>query len=178
MKAAVAKLARLIHENGDCLTTGFVGTPYLLYALSEQGETELAYTLLLQEKFPSWLYAVNQGATTMWEHWDGKKEDGSFWSRDMNSFNHYAYGAVAGWVFEEAAGITPELPGFKKVRVAPKPDARLGWLTAEVDTPSGRVVSEWRYENGEARYTISVPCDAVIVVGGKEYEVTKGTYMY
>ena len=178
MKAAVAKLARLIHENGDRLMTGFVGTPYLLYALSEQGETELAYTLLLQEKFPSWLYAVNQGATTMWEHWDGKKEDGSFWSRDMNSFNHYAYGAVAGWVFEEAAGITPELPGFKKVRVAPKPDARLGWLTAEVDTPSGRVVSEWRYENGEARYTISVPCDAVIVVGGKEYEVTKGTYMY
>ena len=128
MKAAVAKLARLIHENGDCLTTGFVGTPYLLYALSEQGETELAYTLLLQEKFPSWLYAVNQGATTMWEHWDGKKEDGSFWSRDMNSFNHYAYGAVAGWVFEEAAGITPSC-GIQEGARSSEADARLGWLS-------------------------------------------------
>lgn len=92
------KLANMIQENGNRLKTGFVGTPYLLYALSENGSSELAYDLLLQEAYSSWLYEVNHGATTIWEHWDGMKEDGSFWSTDMNSFNHYAYGAVADWI--------------------------------------------------------------------------------
>lgn len=178
-KEATAKaLANLIHENGDCLSTGFVGTPYLLYALSQNGYTDLAYTLLLQDKFPSWLYSVDAGATTIWEHWDGKKPDGSFWSRDMNSFNHYAYGSVAGWVFEEAAGITPASPGFETVRIEPKPDERLGELRAEYETKYGKVSSYWVYTDGRVRYEIETPVDAVIVINGEEHFVGKGKYLY
>lgn len=179
--AAVAdRLAALIHQNGDCLTTGFVGTPYLLYALSQHGHTDLAYTLLLQEKFPSWLYSVNQGATTIWEHWDGRRADGTFWSKDMNSFNHYAYGAVAGWVFEEAAGITPceDAPGFARVRIAPKPDPRLGELRAVLDTAAGRIRSEWSYEDGRVRCEIDTPVEAEIVIGGIVHRVGPGKYLF
>lgn len=112
-------LADLIHESGDHLTTGFVGTPFLLHALSDNGYTELAYTLLLQTSYPSWLFSVSLGATTMWEHWDGINENGDVWSKDMNSFNHYAYGAVGDWIYGKACGI--QIPedgaGFAKVRV-------------------------------------------------------------
>lgn len=175
-----AALVKLIHENGDRLTTGFVGTPYLLYALSENGYTDVAYTLLLQEKFPSWLFSVNQGATTIWEHWDSRKEDGSFWSPDMNSFNHYAYGSVASWVFETAAGITPceDLPGFAKVRVAPQPDARMGWLDVSLDTAYGTVVSRWFCEDDRVRYEIMVPVEAEIVINGKSRRVSAGSYLF
>ena len=87
------------------MATGFVGTPHILHALSENGRVDMAYKLLLNEEPPSWLYSVNKGATTMWEHWNGIKEDGSFWSADMNSFNHYAYGAVGDWLYGVVAGI-------------------------------------------------------------------------
>lgn len=177
-RAVSDKLASMIHENGDRLTTGFVGTPYLLYALSENGHIDTAYTLLTQTKFPSWLYSVGKGATTIWEHWDGLREDGSFWSRDMNSFNHYAYGAVAGWVFEEAAGIIPLKPGFAKIRVAPKPDKRLGWLEAKLDTPHGRVESRWTYSGDDVRYIVTVPTDAEIIIDGRTINVSAGTYLF
>ena len=98
-------LARLVRANGNRLTTGFVATPHLLHALSESGHSDTAYDLLLQESFPSWLYSVNNGATTIWEHWDGIREDGSVWDKDMNSYNHYAYGAVGDWLFGACAGI-------------------------------------------------------------------------
>ena len=98
-----SKLNELVKNNGNRLQTGFVGTPYLLYALSENGYAETAYSLLLQEEYPSWLYEVNHGATTIWEHWDGIRDDGTFWSSDMNSYNHYAYGSVVGWLYSVAA---------------------------------------------------------------------------
>lgn len=124
------QLARLVQDNGNRLTTGFIGTPYLLHALHRTGHTELAYTLLLQEQFPSWLYSVKRGATTVWEHWDGINEQGELWDKNMNSFNHYAYGAVADWVFSVAAGIQPveERPGFAAVRIESHPDRRLGMV--------------------------------------------------
>lgn len=179
-QALADKLAEMVRDNGNRLKTGFVGTPYLLYALSENGHIDAAYDLLCQNKFPSWLYAVEHGATTVWEHWDGLKEDGSFWSRDMNSFNHYAYGAVAGWVFETAAGITPLEPGFSKVRIAPEPDRRLGHLRAEYDTEHGKIVSAWAYDETADmfRYEITVPVEAEIVIDGKTYQVKKGTYLF
>ena len=100
-------LADMVVSCGSRLQTGFVGTPYLLHVLSSYGHTDLAYTLLLRTEYPSWLYPVTKGATTVWEHWDGIMENGDFWSTDMNSFNHYAYGAVADWVYEEAAESIP-----------------------------------------------------------------------
>ena len=114
-----AQLAELVRSNGNRLTTGFVGTPYLLHALSENGYAQTAYDLLLQTEAPSWLFSVKMGATTVWEHWDSRKADGSFWSTDMNSFNHHAYGAVADWLYAAAGGIRPGKPGYETVIFAP-----------------------------------------------------------
>lgn len=176
------QLAEKVISDGSKLQTGFVGTPYLLHVLSGYGHTDLAYTLLLRTEYPSWLYPVTKGATTIWEHWDGIMENGDFWSTDMNSFNHYAYGAVADWVYEEAAGIRPEEPGFAKVRIAPKPDARLEWLEVSLETRRGLVRSAWSHieENGckKIRYEIITPSPSVIVIGGKEKKVQAGEYVF
>ncbi len=174
-----AALNRMVIANGYKMQTGFVGTPYLLHALTDYGYAGTAYALLLQEGYPSWLYEVLHGATTIWEHWDGIKEDGSFWSADMNSYDHYAYGAVMDWVYEKAAGIRPveEHPGFEKLIVAPNPDPRLGWLDVTFDSPHGPIRSAWRYQDGKARYTISVPCDATLIVDGVTHQVAKGEYI-
>lgn len=175
-----AALNRMIVENGNKLQTGFVGTPYLLHALSDNGYAQTAYSLLLQEEYPSWLYEVNHGATTIWEHWDGIRDDGTFWSSDMNSYNHYAYGSVIGWIYEKAAGIKPveEAPGYERVIIEPVADERLGSLDVSYMTKHGTIRSSWRYENGRARYEISVPCRALVRVNGSEYDVEKGDHIF
>ncbi len=178
-KASVAKaLNDMIRANGNRLTTGFVGTPFLLHALSQNGYTETAYDLLLQEKFPSWLYSVRQGATTIWEHWDGKNEQGDFWSKSMNSFNHYAYGSVADWVYEEACGIKPKIAGFEEVIIAPKPTDKLDHLSAIIHTRNGKILSKWYHENGKIRYEIETPVSATIIIDGREYIVPSGKYLF
>lgn len=176
--ATAAQLDNLVRSNGCRLTTGFVGTPYLLYALSENGYTDTAYELLLQEAYPSWLFSVNMGATTMWEHWDGINADGKIWSKDMNSFNHYAYGAVASWVYEVAAGIKPAKPGFAKLKIEPKPNEKLGSLEASLMTRHGEVRSKWYYKDGKPRYEIVVPTEAEIIIDGKSFSAGAGTYMF
>jgi len=181
-KAICDRLVELIHESGDHLTTGFVGTPYLLHALSQNGHTDLAYTLLLQRSFPSWLFSVVQGATTMWEHWDGIREDGSVWSKDMNSYNHYAYGAVADWMYGVMLGINTveEAPGFEQVIIAPVPDARLSYANGSIDTKFGTIKSGWTIHSGSAHYSFDIPCGvkATIIVGGDTHEVDGGHYEY
>lgn len=171
-------LARMIRDAGGRMQTGFVGTPYLLHALSGHGYTELAYSLLLREEYPSWLYSVNRGATTVWEHWDGIMEDGSFWSRDMNSFNHYAYGSVIDWVYEVAAGIRPLGAGFSQVMIAPRPDRRLGSLDVSLEARSGLIRSAWRYEGDEISYEITVPVAAQAVIGGKRLDLAAGDHSF
>lgn len=172
-------LAAMIREDGRQLRTGFVGTPYILHALSHWGHGKLAYDLLLRRAYPSWLYPVGKGATTIWEHWDGIMEDGSFWSADMNSFNHYAYGAVIDWVYEQAAGIRPLEPGFAKALVAPLPDARMGWLDVRLQTRHGLVASRWEVQaDGSVRYEITVEMPAEIHIGKRTERVTPGTYTY
>lgn len=120
---AAEGLVKLIKDNEVHLTTGFVGTPYLCPTLTEIGRTDLAYELIQQRSYPSWLYSVEKGATTIWEHWDGIKEDGTFWSEDMNSFNHYAYGSIGQWMYQVMGGIQPdeEQPGFKHFYLRPQP---------------------------------------------------------
>ncbi|ANY69465.1 alpha-L-rhamnosidase [Paenibacillus sp. BIHB 4019] len=160
---AEQKLAELLKEQDDHLTTGFVGTPYLNPVLSEAGRNDLAYRLLLQEDYPSWLYQITKGATTIWEHWDGIKEDGSFWSEDMNSFNHYAYGAIGEWLYSYVAGIQPdeEEPGFKHVKISPQPGPGLTWAEARLTTMYGVVVSSWRRkEAGRMEIQVTVPGNA------------------
>ena len=173
-------LAKMIKDDGFKMQTGFVGTPYILHVLSDHGYADLAYTLLLREEYPSWLYSVNKGATTIWEHWDGIMENGDFWSMDMNSFNHYAYGSVADWIYEKAAGIQTieDYPGFERVFIAPVPDERLGWLEARIDTRHGKVVSKWAYTDDAIRYEIYVEMPAVILIDGLKTEVGPGKYMF
>ena len=179
----VAKLLELIKSFDGRMTTGFVGTPYILHVLSEAGYTDVAYQLLFEERNPSWLYSVTHGATTIWEHWNALKEDGSFWSTDMNSFNHYAYGAVCDWIYGVAAGIMPDFdnPGYKHFTVTPHPDKRLGFINCALDTPMGRVESNWYYKGDVVYYEITVPAGAtasVALPNGYRATLTEGTYHF
>ena len=179
-QAAADQLAEMVKKCGTKLQTGFVGTPYLLHVLSDYGYAELAYSLLLREEYPSWLYPVTKGATTIWEHWDGIMENGDFWSSDMNSYNHYAYGAVADWVYSVAAGIktVEEAPGYAKVRIAPVPDPRLDWLKASLHTRHGMVRSQWKKQEDLWRYEITTPVEAEVVIAGESRMVTPGTWYF
>lgn len=179
--ATATQLNELVKRAGH-LETGFVGTPYLLHALSDNGYAETAYDLLLRREYPSWLYPISKGATTVWEHWDGIKPDGTMWSTDMNSFNHYAYGAVADWMYGAAAGINsdPDRPGFEHIIFRPVTDRRLDFVKASIDTRRGTVASEWRRENGRIKYIFTVPegCGASAVIGGEKHEVGVGTHEF
>jgi len=177
-KAVTKRLVEKLHEAGDKLETGFVGTPYLLHVLSENGETELAYKLLLNTEFPSWLYPVTMGATTIWEHWDGLRPDGKLWDTNMNSYNHYAYGAVADWIYSVAAGIKPDKAGYKKAIIAPLPNKGLGTLDVTFDSVCGRFESAWYYEGDTPHYRIETPVPATVIIGERVFEVEAGSYIF
>ncbi|MBQ3141345.1 MAG: family 78 glycoside hydrolase catalytic domain [Clostridia bacterium] len=174
------QLTELIRRYGH-LTTGFVGTPYLLHALSQNGETELAYELLLRREYPGWLYPITKGATTMWEHWDGIKPDGSMWSPDMNSFNHYAYGAVGDWLYGVVCGIQRDekAPGFENIIFAPQPSKRLHWAKAEIDTAHGKIKSEWeRLDDGfRHKFTVPAGCTAIAHIDGTPIKLGEGEHV-
>ncbi|MBQ8295145.1 MAG: family 78 glycoside hydrolase catalytic domain [Clostridia bacterium] len=177
------QLDELIEESGGKMTTGFLGTPYLLHALTEVGNVKRAYDLFFREDTPSWLYAVNHGATTIWEHWNGIKEDGSFWSKDMNSFNHYAYGSVGDWIYGVVAGIdvADGGEGYKKARLAPHPDERLGFVKCRLNTVQGEIVSEWRYETEGVRFYFETPKGTeteICLPNGKTEQVGGGKHEY
>lgn len=141
------------------LTTGFLGTPVLNYALTDFGHLDLAYLLLHNERYPSWLYPVTKGATTIWERWDGIRPDGSFQTTGMNSFNHYAYGAIGEWLYSRVAGlrIDPENPGYKRIIFHPHPGGRLTHAKAKIETMYGKVSAGWGLENEHATYSIEIP---------------------
>lgn len=179
-QAVADSLASLIQKQGNMIQTGFVGTPYILHVLSRYGYSDLAYTLLLRKEYPSWLYPISKGATTIWEHWDGIKPDGSIWPSSMNSYNHYAYGSVGDWMYGVMAGINTveEAPGFRKVHFAPVPDSRIDWFKAEIDTKYGRIVSFWRYEKGKIHYEITTPVEATALIEGRNYTLSPGKHIF
>ena len=152
------RLAEDVREFGH-LTTGFLGTPHLNDALTEMGYLDLAYSLLLRDEYPSWLYPISKGATTMWERWDGIKPDGSFQDVGMNSFNHYAYGAIGDWMYRVVAGIGIDArePGYKHVMIGPRPGGDLTFARAELRTLYGDVASGWELEGDDLLVTVSVP---------------------
>ena len=175
------QLAAKVRADGVKIQTGFVGTPYILHVLSEYGHADLAWELLLRRTYPSWLYPITKGATTIWEHWDGIMPDGNFWSRDMNSFNHYAYGSVADWIYGVAAGIQvcEDAPGYARVRIAPQPTDSLDWLEASIDTKRGLVSSKWTKIEDAWRYEIETPVEAEIVLPGQTaFTVKAGKYLF
>jgi alpha-L-rhamnosidase len=157
--AAAKKLADKIHANHDLLATGFLGTPYLLEELTKAGYPELAYKLLLNTGYPSWGYMVEHGATTMWERWNGNQ---MMADPGMNSFNHYAYGAVADWIYRYAAGIdaTPLDAGFHTVILHPVFDRRLGSLDLRYQSPYGEIHSSWSVDGDTAHWTVTIPPNA------------------
>jgi alpha-L-rhamnosidase len=177
-KSVAELLVKKINDCGGHLQTGFLGTPYLLHALSRNGYGNLAYDLLLRREYPSWLYSVRCGATTVWEHWDGKKENGDFWSSEMNSFNHYAYGAVVDWIYGVAAGIIPLKPGYERIKIAPLATDRLDWLDVKYNSRQGEVCVKWSHNGGEVDYEIITPCETEIVIDGNSYTVGKGEYRF
>jgi alpha-L-rhamnosidase len=155
-------LNELVLDNDYHLTTGFVGTPYLCFALSNNGYHETAVRLLLQKTYPSWLYSITKGATTIWEHWDGIKPDGSFWSDDMNSYNHYAYGAIGDWMYRVLAGLDMDeaKPAFKRIRIQPKFGGKeLTYVHASHNSMYGRITSSWNLTNEEVTTEIEIPAN-------------------
>ena len=181
--ALADKLEELIHLFGDRMSTGFLGTPYILHALSDNGKQDVAYKLFFNEDNPSWLYSVNRGATTMWEHWNSVKEDGSFWSDAMNSFNHYAYGCVGDWMYGKICGveIAEGGAGYSKITLAPKPTRRLGFARCSIDTVRGKLESAWYYTGDMINLEFTVPdgSEACITLpDGKSETVLSGSYCY
>jgi len=148
------------------LTTGFVGTPLLCKTLSAQGHEDLAFMLLNRKEYPSWLYPVTQGATTIWERWDGQKPDGSFQDVGMNSFNHYAYGAIGEWLYRYVAGldIDPDMPGYKHILLAPHPGGGLTNAGVEFTSLYGKVKSAWRLDGKDFVYEVTVPANTTATV--------------
>lgn len=166
---AADRLVENIRSYGNHLTTGFLGTPYLCHVLTRFGHTETAYDLLLQETYPSWLYPVKMGATTIWERWDGIKPDGTFQTPSMNSYNHYAYGAIGDWMYKNIAGINPDEAGYKKIRIEPRLGRGITTASASLDTPYGVVSSSWKLENGTFKLSVSIPPNttATVIMPGR-----------
>ena len=177
------RLAALVAENGYRIATGFAGTPYVTDALTATGRLDDAYRLLLERECPSWLYPVTMGATTIWERWDSMLPDGSINPGEMTSFNHYALGAVADWMHRVVLGIDAAEPGYRSVRIAPRPGGGLTWARGSLKTRHGEVGISWKLgDAGELEATVIVP-DGVaaeidlpgsspVTVGGGEYTVS------
>ena len=148
-----------IESRGMHLSTGFVGTPYLNHVLTRFGRPDVAYALLMQKTFPSWLYPITQGATTMWERWDAWTHDKGFSDTGMNSFNHYAYGAVGDWIYSTVAGIDldPMHPGYKHVIIRPSPRDGLTHARARLESMYGPIESAWRIENSMFHLDVTIP---------------------
>ncbi|MFN8472394.1 MAG: glycoside hydrolase family 78 protein [Anaerolineae bacterium] len=184
---AAKTLADLVAAEGYKIGTGFLGTPYVCQVLTDYGYAEHAYRLLLNES-ANWLLQVRYGATTIWEHWDGIREDGSFQSARMLSFNHYAPGAVGAWLYHVVAGIRPDerAPGFAHIIVAPVPGGGLTHARAAYDSVRGRISSEWRLENGAFLLRAEIPANATativvpeayrgaVVMDGRDVRLTNG----
>jgi len=170
-------LVGLIEETGH-LTTGFLGTPYLNRVLARYGRNDVAAKLLLREEYPSWLYPVKQGATTIWERWDGQKPDGTFQSTGMNSFNHYAYGAVGQYLYDSVAGISPLEPGYRRILIKPHPGEGLTSAEAELKSPYGKIVSSWNLDGTTFTMKVTLPPNTSALVflplGRGRYQDEKG----
>jgi alpha-L-rhamnosidase len=168
------RLINDVKKRGNHLSTGFVGTPYLNHVLP----VDVGYDLLMQKTFPSWLYPVTQGATTIWERWDGWTEDKGFQDAGMNSFNHYAYGAVGSWMYQRVAGIDVAEPGYKKLFIQPTPGGGLNFAEAKLETMYGLARLAWRKAaDGSTTYEVTIPANtsaSLVLPAGASDVVTEG----
>jgi len=166
-----------IKDRDNHLSTGFLGTPYLCHVLSDNGYTDTAYDLLLQESYPSWLYPVKMGATTIWERWDGEKTDSTFEDPGMNSFNHYAYGAIGDWMYRVSAGIETMGPGYKHIIIQPHPAKKLTYSRASFESSYGTIGSGWEKKDGKIIIKVRIPANTsatIILPATVQDKVTEG----
>lgn len=186
-RAAADNLAELVKKNGYCIGTGFPGTPYILFALADNGRADVAFKMLTNDACPSWLYEVKAGGTTIWERWDALKEDGSLNSGDgdgtggMVSFNHYASGAVGDFLYRRVAGIQPTAAGYKQFEIAPIIGGGITFAKGSVDTPFGKIVSDWKIKEGEFSIKVTVPMgtQCCLVMPSSESRLLKsGSYTF
>ena len=163
---AAGRLADNIKNYGNHLTTGFLGTPYLCHVLTRYGYTDIAYTLLLQEKYPSWLYPVKMGATTIWERWDGIKPDGSFQVPSMNSYNHYSYGAIGDWMYRVMVGLDTyeDGPGYKHIKIQPHIGGGFTDASASLETYYGKLGSGWKVAPDKVLMDVEIPANTTATV--------------
>lgn len=181
---AAENLVNLVKKNDYCIGTGFPGTPYILFALADNGHQDTAYRMLMNTRCPSWLYEVKMGATTIWERWDGLSEDGTCPIGDdgtdtMISYNHYASGAVGDFLYRRVAGLEPMEPGYRRFRVRPVPGGGLTWAEAGVRTPYGPASARWENENNQFLVTVTVPvgtCCEVVLPDGSSKTYESGTW--
>lgn len=163
---AASRLVENIQSYNNHLTTGFLGTPYLCHVLTRFGYSDVAYKLLLQETYPSWLYPVKMGATTIWERWDGEKPDGTFQTPNMNSFNHYAYGAIGDWMYQKMAGIDTyeDGVGYKHIKIKPAIGGGFTYALASLQTYYGKVSSGWKVAGDSIYLDIEIPANTTATV--------------
>ena len=175
---AGARIALLSAARGYQVSTGFVGTPLVLPALSSVGDTTTAFRLLTETACPSWLYPVTMGATTMWERWDAMLPDGSINPGEMTSFNHYSFGSVADWMQRTIGGISPEEPGYRTIRFNPVPGRGVTWADCALRTPYGQAACRWRLEGRALTVEVDVPPNTSAIVrrpGSADPEIAVGS---
>ena len=180
---AVEQLVLLIESRKWKLSTGFVGTPLLAPVLTRYGRPDVAYRLLMQKEYPSWLYTVLQGATTMWERWNSYTREKGFGDAGMNSFNHYAYGAIGEWIYSTVAGldIDPDCPGYKHIVVRPQPGGGLTWAKGELMTRHGKAACAWAIEGQKLNVIVTIPPNTsatVTLPGKKPVHVVAGAHRF
>ncbi len=160
-KQAAERLVENINSYDNHLTTGFLGTPYLCEVLTRFGYDNVAYKLLLQKTYPSWLYPVTMGATTIWERWDGEKPDSTFENPGMNSFNHYAYGAIGDWMYRKMVGLDTyeDGVGYKHIKIQPHIGGGFTYASATLDTYYGKVSNSWKVENQKIVMDVDIPAN-------------------
>jgi len=179
---AFGHLVRHIEETADGhLRTGFVGTPLISPALSKNGKTDMAYDLLFKKTYPGWFYSIEQGATTMWERWNSYSKEDGFGNAGMNSFNHYAYGAIGEWMYETVAGLKATEPGYKRIQFSPQIGDQLDMAEATLETPYGLAKSSWERIDGKIKYTVTVPPNTTgefVAESGETRVLEPGTYRF
>lgn len=179
--AALKALLADLESNNWHLATGFVGTGLLMPVLSKSGCNDVAYRILLQETYPGWLYSIRQGATTMWERWNSYTKDKGFGDASMNSFNHYAYGAVGEWMYSVIAGIDAAEPGFRKILIQPQPGGGLTWAKGSLESPYGLISTDWKLQHGEFSLQVVIPTNTAATVrlpNGESHETGAGTHTF
>ena len=181
---ATKNLARLIDAADGHLRTGFLGTPYIVSVMDQMGQQDVALSLLFKETYPSWFYSINQGATTMWERWNSYSKKDGFSGDNMNSLNHYAYGAIGQWMYERIAGLAPDpaKPGYKHFFVRPIFPQQLQWARASLETAYGTAASHWKRDNGTVVLEVTVPPNTTATIefpDGRDSEtVEAGTHRF